>query len=103
VPKTGRTWPLITALIIGGCAGPEPPLTKFDQLSENEFLFGARTNLEYPENHSKAEATRMAWLEKALSVRKRTSLLVAGHKFLFRHAEFYALFTKDPKVLARKL
>lgn len=69
VLKTGRTWPLITALIIGGCAGPEPPLTKFDQLSENEFLFGARTALEYLENDSRAEATRMAWLEKALADR----------------------------------
>jgi hypothetical protein len=53
--------------LIAGCAGDEPPLTKFDQISNTEFTFEARANLEYPENDPKAEATRMQWLEKALA------------------------------------
>lgn len=76
-----RTWPLITALIISGCAGDEPPLTKFNQLSESEFMFTARTDLEYPENDPKAEATRMAWLERALSDRH---LCPSGHTIIGR-------------------
>jgi hypothetical protein len=59
----------MTALAIGGCAGDEPALTKFHQLSENEFIFEARMDLEHSENDPKAEATLMAWLEKALADR----------------------------------
>jgi hypothetical protein len=64
-----RIWPSIIALGIGGCASDEPPLTKFEQVSDNEFKFEARVGLEYPEDDPEAEATRMAWLEEILAER----------------------------------
>lgn len=62
-----RTVSLLMAVFVAGCAGKEPPLTRFDQVSEKEFTFEARADLQYPEDDAKAEATRMDWLNKALA------------------------------------
>ena len=64
---------LITSLVLAltaGCAGAEPPLTKFEALSNNEFTFEARADVEYPEDDADAEAARMKWLEQALADRQ---------------------------------
>jgi len=67
--KMNCKWMLLITLAIGGCAGAEPPLTKLNVLSNKDFTFEARANLEYPENDPKAEATRISWLEQALADR----------------------------------
>ena len=64
-----RKWSVLMVLAAAGCAGKEPPLTRFDQVSQKDFTFEARTGLEYPEDDPKAEATRMEWLNKALADR----------------------------------
>lgn len=63
----GRTVSLLMAVLIAGCAGKEPPMTRFDQVSGKEFTFEARADLEHPEDDAKAEATRMEWLKKAVA------------------------------------
>jgi hypothetical protein len=60
----------LLAILTAGCAaGAEPPLTKFEALSNDEFTFEARAGVEYPEDDAEAEATRMDWLEQALADR----------------------------------
>src|ERR1051325_4125374 len=66
-PRMWRTVSLSMAVCIAGCDGKEPPLTRLDQGSEQEFTFEARADLEHPEDDAKAEATRMEWLSKALA------------------------------------
>lgn len=60
-------WPLV---MLAACTGDEPPLTRFEAVSENEFTFEARAGIEYPEDSAEAEATRMQWLEEALADRR---------------------------------
>jgi len=60
---------VVTALAIAGCVGKEPPLTKLEVHSKNDFTFEARSGLEYPEDDPHAEANRMKWLEEALADR----------------------------------
>ena len=61
----------LLAVVAAGCAaGGEPPLTKFEALSDDEFTFEARAGVEYPEDDPEAEATRMKWLEQALADRR---------------------------------
>jgi hypothetical protein len=57
------------AFLLTSCAGREPPLTSFKQISESEFTFEARTGLEYPADDPDTEATHMAWLESELNKR----------------------------------
>ena len=68
-PSPPSSW-LVIALL-SGCAGAadEPPLTRFEALSNTEFTFEARAGMEYPEDSEQAEATRMQWLEQALADR----------------------------------
>jgi hypothetical protein len=56
-------------LAVAGCAGKEPPLSRFDQASENDFTLEARAAMQNTEDDPKAEATRMDWLNKALADR----------------------------------
>ena len=67
-PLCAAAW--LLAALTAGCAGAEPPLTKFDALSKDEFTFEARAGVEYPEDDPEAEATRMKWLERALADRQ---------------------------------
>jgi hypothetical protein len=59
--------------VLAGCGaarpGDEPPLTRFEAHSKNEFTFEARAGIEYPEDSEEAEATRMQWLGQALADR----------------------------------
>lgn len=61
---------LLAVLTAGCAAGAEPPLTRFEALSNDEFTFEARAGVEYPEDDPDAEATRMNWLEQALADRR---------------------------------
>lgn len=60
---------LMMAFLLSSCAGDEPPLSSFKQLSETEFTFEGRTGLEYPADDPETEATHMAWLENELAKR----------------------------------
>ena len=60
---------LVMAFLLVSCAGREPPLTSFKQISETEFTFEARTGIEYPADDPDTEATHMAWLEGELTQR----------------------------------
>ena len=62
---------LVITLLISGCATDEPPLTTFNQISDTEFTFEARTDpIEFPEDEPETEATHMTWLKEELAKRE---------------------------------
>jgi hypothetical protein len=64
-----KTILLAITFLVSNCAGKEPPLTTFKQISDTEFTFEARTGVEYPADDPDTEATHMGWLEEELAKR----------------------------------